>query len=171
VNDDGVWQDGGLLFYFPSVARWTAIFLKFQSQSWHTDDVHGHAITPPPGPETPGDPPPVGPGEPDLRVRVIAALVNPQGGDQGHETVTLLNVTDADQPLAGWAIANRTKAKFRLTGVIKAGGTVTFTLPVDVPLSNDGGLITLLDASGLKVHGVSYTKAQVARQGWTIVFA
>ena len=45
-----------------------------------------------------------------------------------------------------------------------------FDLPVDVPMSNDGGLITLLDASGLKVHGVSYTKAQVARQGWTITF-
>jgi hypothetical protein len=41
---------------------------------------------------------------------------------------------------------------------------------VDVPLSNDGGLITLLDAAGLKVHGVSYTKAQVARQGWTLAF-
>ena len=27
VNDDGVWQDGGLLFYFPSVTRWVAIFL------------------------------------------------------------------------------------------------------------------------------------------------
>jgi uncharacterized protein YukJ len=164
VGDDGVWQDGGLLVYFPSVDRWTAIFLKFQSQSWHTDDVTGHTI-PTPGP-TPG--PEVPPGEPDLRI--IASLVNPRGGDQGSETVTLLNVTDADQSLAGWAIANRNKAKFRLAGVIKAGATATFTLPVDVPLSNDGGLITLLDAAGLKVHGVSYTKAQVARQGWTITF-
>ena len=173
VNDDGVWQDGGLLAYFPSVDRWTAIFLKFQSQSWHTDDVTGHAIaTPVPDtpPDVPPPPPPIEPGSPDLRLRIIAALVNPAGGDQGHETVTLLNVTDTDQPLAGWAIANRTKAKSRLTGVIKAGATLTVTLPVDVPLSNDGGLITLLDAAGLKVHGVSYTKPQVARQGWTVVF-
>ena len=169
VDDDGVWQDGGLLFYFPSIDRWTAVFLKFQSQSWHTDDVTGHAIPlPPVPPDMP--PPPVVPGEPDLRVRIVAALVNPRGGDQGHETVTLLNVTDTDQSLAGWSIANRTKAKFALTGVVEAGGTVTVTLPVDVPLSNDGGLITLLDAAGLKVHGVSYTKAQVARQGWTVVF-
>jgi len=175
VNDDGVWQDGGLLVYFPSVDRWTAIFLKFQSQSWHTNDTTGHTIaTPapvpvpdvPPGPE----PAPVAPGEPDLRVRIVAALVNPHGGDQGHETVTLLNVTDVDQPLAGWALANRNKARFALAGVITAGATATFTLPVDVPLSNDGGLITLLDASGLKVHGVSYTKAQAAREGWTVAF-
>ena len=170
VDDDGVWQDGGLLFYFPSVDRWTAIFLKFQSQSWHTDDVTGHAIATPPSPDQPPDLPPIPAGEPDLRIRIVAALINPRGADQGHETVTLLNVTDADQPLAGWAIANRNKAKFGLIGVIPAGGIVTVTLPPDVPLSNEGGLITLLDASGLKVHGVAYTKAQVARQGWTVVF-
>jgi uncharacterized protein YukJ len=171
VNDDGVWQDGGLLLYFPSIDRWTAVFLKFQSQSWHTDDATGHAIAPQPG-TPPGDHPPAPPsgGDADLRVRIIAALVNPIGGDQGKETVTLLNVTDTAQSLAGWAIANRTKAKFVLTGVIAAGATLTVTLPVNVPLSNDGGLITLLDASGLKVHGVSYTKAQVARQGWTVAF-
>jgi uncharacterized protein YukJ len=171
MDDDGVWQDGGLLFYFSSVDRWTAVFLKFQSQSWHTDDVTGHAIATPPPPDQPPDLPPIPAGEPDLRIRIMAALINPRGADQGHETVTLLNVTDTDQPLAGWAIANRTKAKFGLAGVIPAGGTLTVTLPADVPLSNEGGLITLLDASGLKVHGVSYTKAQVARQGWTVVFS
>ena len=74
------------------------------------------------------------------------------------------------QSLAGWSIANRNKAKAPLAGVIKAGATAVFGLPVDVPLSNDGGLITLLDASGLKVHGVAYTKAQVARQGWSVTF-
>ena len=174
VDDDGVWQDGGLFVYFPSVDRWTAIFLKFQSQSWHTDDVTGHTIptpVPPPPDVLPGpEPSPIGPGEPDLRIRIIAALVNPRGNDQGAETVTLLNVTDTDQSLAGWSIANRNKAKVAIGGVIAAGATATFALPVDVPLSNDGGLITLLDASGLKVHGVSYTKAQVARQGWSVVF-
>jgi len=171
VNDDGVWQDGGLLFYFPSTDRWTAVFLKFQSQSWHTDDATGHTIATPPPVTPPGPQPPSPPaGDPDVRVRIIAALINPTGGDQGKETVTLLNVADADQALAGWAIANRTKAKFKLTGSIRAGGTLTVTLPIDVPLSNDGGLITLLDAKGLKVDGVSYTKAQVARQGWTVVF-
>ena len=106
----------------------------------------------------------------DLRIRIVAALVNPHGGDQGRETVTLLNVTDAEQALTGWALANRNKAQCPLAGVVAAGATVTFTLPVNVPLSNEGGLITLLDASGLKVHGVSYTNAQAARQGWTVAF-
>jgi uncharacterized protein YukJ len=175
VGDDGVWQDGGLLFFFPSVGRWTALFLRFQSQSWHTDDRTGHTIALPAPPHVPPAPPLPGPapvpaGDPDLRVRIIAARVNPHGNDQGAETVTLLNVTDHDQPLSGWSIANRTKSTFVLTGVIRAGQATAFSLPVDVPLSNDGGLITLLDAAGLKVHGVSYTKAQAARQGWTVTF-
>src|SRR4051794_5918154 len=40
-GDDGVWQDGALLFHFTAPEQWVAIFLAFQSQAWHTDDVHG----------------------------------------------------------------------------------------------------------------------------------
>ncbi|WP_438387683.1 DUF2278 family protein [Actinopolyspora saharensis] len=42
-EDDGVWQDGGLLLHFAEEDRWVAIFLAFQSQSWNTDDETGHA--------------------------------------------------------------------------------------------------------------------------------
>ena len=41
-GDDGVWQDGALLIHLPAEERWVGIFLAFQSQSWHTDDVTGH---------------------------------------------------------------------------------------------------------------------------------
>jgi hypothetical protein len=37
-------------------------------------------------------------------------------------------------------------------------------------LSNQGGIITVLDAQGLKVDGVSYTKAQARHPGWTLTF-
>jgi uncharacterized protein YukJ len=40
-HDDGVWQDGGLIVAAPQ--GWTAILLRFQSQSWTTDDKTGHA--------------------------------------------------------------------------------------------------------------------------------
>ena len=43
VDDDGVWQDGGLLVRY-SDGSWTAVFLAFQSQSWRTDDATGHAL-------------------------------------------------------------------------------------------------------------------------------
>ena len=41
--ENGVYQDGGLLIYYPSENRWTAIFLAFQSQSWNTDNNTGMA--------------------------------------------------------------------------------------------------------------------------------
>jgi uncharacterized protein YukJ len=43
ADEDGVWQDGALFFSFPAQNNWVAIFLKFQSQSWTTDDTTGHA--------------------------------------------------------------------------------------------------------------------------------
>ena len=43
-RDDGVWQDGGLLLHLPAEERWVAIFLAFQSQAWHTDDLTGHTL-------------------------------------------------------------------------------------------------------------------------------
>ena len=53
VGDDGVYQDGGVLVHFPDQQEWVAVFLKFQSQSWHTHDQTGHALTTP-VPTTPG---------------------------------------------------------------------------------------------------------------------
>ena len=40
ADDNGVWQDGGLLVQTGST--WTAILLRFQSQSWRTHDATGH---------------------------------------------------------------------------------------------------------------------------------
>jgi len=37
-------------------------------------------------------------------------------------------------------------------------------------LSNKGGIISLLDNRGVKVHGVSYTKEQAKTPGLTIPF-
>ena len=51
-----------------------------------------------------------------------------------------------------------------------AGAPVVVVLSPEVQLGNQGGIITLLDTHGLKVHGVSYTKEQAQREGWTIVF-
>lgn len=39
-----------------------------------------------------------------------------------------------------------------------------------IQLSNEGGIITLLNSEGLKVHGVQYNKNEVSEQGRTIVF-
>jgi uncharacterized protein YukJ len=165
--EDGVWQDGALLLHFPGAQQWVAIFLAFQSQTWHTDDHTGHALA---GVPAPGPGPQPSPGEPDFRVRIVAALVNPLGPAPEHETVTLLNATADPMDLSGWYLADRLKNKQRLQGTVPAGRVLVVAVQPPVALGNQGGIITLLDAQGLKVDGVSYTAAQARREGVTIVF-
>jgi uncharacterized protein YukJ len=162
ARDDGVWQDGALVFRFPSTDQWVAIFLAFQSQAWHTDDITGHAIT------EPGPVP--GPTEPDRVVQIVGALVNPIGPAPEPETITLLNASPETVQLAGWTIADRMKNKQSLTGTIAAGTTLTVPVQLPVQLGNKGGIITLLDDRELKVDGVSYTEQEAQREGWTVVF-
>jgi uncharacterized protein YukJ len=37
AGDNGIWQDGAILFQLPGSGAWTAIFIAFQGQSWTTD--------------------------------------------------------------------------------------------------------------------------------------
>ena len=155
-HDDGVWQDGGLILRFPSGNQWVGVFLGFQSQAWHTDDATGHAI------ELAE--------EPDKTVRIMAAMVNPVGGGAEAESAILLNPTPKAIDLAGWKIADQQKRKCPLAGRLPAGGVLTVRLAAPTQLGNSGGIITLLDANGLKVDGVSYTGEQAKREGWLVVF-
>jgi uncharacterized protein YukJ len=161
VRDDGVYQDGALLLHFPAPEQWVAIFLKFQSQTWHTDDVTGHQI---------GDvPPPDSGGGSDGTVRVVAALANAVLSPE-TEFVTLLNTTAGDLGLTGWKLVDRDGHAMALQGTIAAGETLRVQLTPQVVLPNKGGVITLLDAAGLKVDGVAYTGKQATEPGRTIVF-
>jgi uncharacterized protein YukJ len=162
AQDDGVWQDGALIFRFPSTDQWVAIFLAFQSQAWHTDDYTGHAIT--------ESGPVPGPSEPDQVVRIVGALVNPIGPAPEPETITLLNASPGQVELAGWTIADRFKNKQSLSGKIAAGTTLTVPVQPPVQLGNRGGIISLLDDRELKVDGVAYTEQNAQREGWTLVF-
>jgi uncharacterized protein YukJ len=172
VNDDGVWQDGGLLFEFPNQNQWTAVFLKFQSQSWHTDDQTGHTINEP-GPEDHINPDPVQPQPtenlPDGLVRILAAMVNSKESPE-KEWVYLLNTSDRSISLAGWQLADKQKAKMPLSGTLAPGAILKVDIVPPVALSNKGGIISILNANGLKVDGVSYTREQANQPGWIIVF-
>lgn len=161
-GDDGVWQDGGILLHFPAQQRWVGIFLAFQSQSWHTDDITGHTLD-----EVDGTRP-----EPGTRpVRVIAALVNPRGPSPEAETVTLINASADAVDLTGWTVGGRQGKRATLPpGRLAAGACLLVPLGEDAGLGNKGGEINLFDAEGLKVHGVSYTGEQASREGWSVVF-
>jgi uncharacterized protein YukJ len=170
-SDDGVWQDGGLLFQFPRIVdkngvevwpeQWVAVFLAFQSQAWHTDDITGHRIGEDVIVETQ-----------DNSIRIIAALVNPEGRDPGMETVTLLNTTPVPADLSGWSLVDKNKKRTALNAnKIEPGDSSRIQLDgKGVQLGNKGGTISLLDQNGNKIHGVSYSKKQAKRSGWSIVF-
>ena len=160
TRDDGVWQDGGLLLHFPTTQQWVAVFLAFQSQSWHTDDRTGHTL---PALRAVGAV--AGPGEPDHLVRIVAALV----ADGGRPTVTLLNTGRQDLDLAGWALSDVREHRMPLPSTRLPAGEAA-RIPVESILDDEGGLLTLLDPAGLKVDGVAYTERQAQEAGRTIVF-
>lgn len=175
VGADGVWQDGALLVHFPSQGQWVAVFLKFQSQGWHTDDKTGHKIgapepfVPPSVPVPPGPSPLPTADDPQGLVRIVAALVNSVQSPE-VEVVTLLNASPREIDLQGWALLDGQKNRQKLAGKLKPGEARAVRVEKPVALSNKGGMITVLDENGLKVDGVSYTKAQASNPGWTIVF-
>ncbi len=166
AGDNGVWQDGALLIHFPAMEQngtqvwpeqWVALFLAFQSQCWHTDDETGQCLEE---------------AEDVAAVRIVGALVNPAGPDAGLETVTLLNASPDTVELDGWAIADASKRRSPIRDLVLAPGA-TGVVRLDgsgALLGNRGGIITLLDRAGIKRHGVSYTREQAGRPGWTIVF-
>ena len=102
-------------------------------------------------------------------MRIVAALVNPTQSPE-VEIVTLLNTAPHDVNLSGWALLDTQKKRLPLSEVLSAGATRVVRISQPFALSNKGGVITLVDEKGLKVHGVSYTKEQARNPGWTIVF-
>ena len=106
---------------------------------------------------------------PDGLVRIVAAMVNSKSSPE-KEWVFLLNASDRAVPLAGWHLVDKQKAKMPLSGTLDAGAMLRVDVKAPMVLSNKGGLITVLNQNGLKVHGVSYTKEQANQPGWTIVF-
>jgi len=179
TQDDGVYQDGALLMFFPAQNQWVGVFLKFQSQTWHTDDKTGHQTgvdtsgppsdgpTQPGGPFIPGNPPT--PNQPDGMLRIVSALVNATSSPE-IETVTLLNVTPRRVDLAGWKLLDRNKAATPLSGSIEPGETKRVTVAAPMVLSNKGGVISLINSDGLRVDGVTYSKADASLPGYSVKF-
>lgn len=179
-RDNGVWQDGGLIFYFPQeINPWVAIFLKFQTQTWHTNETTGNPLT---GKDKnknnnnntkkkrltkksiPTEE------EPHGLIRIVAALVNDGTTQQKNESVTIINTSDQKIDLTGWQLLDTKERIMNLSGTIEAGDTKRIFIRPCLELPNKGGLITLLNTDGLKVDGVNYTQEQI-QNGRTILFS
>ncbi|KFY97124.1 hypothetical protein V500_02200 [Pseudogymnoascus sp. VKM F-4518 (FW-2643)] len=175
ARDNGVFQDGGFVLQFSD--HWEAVFIGFASQAIRTED----------GPVNPGFPIPrknyttwrdfLELETPDREknespVVISGALVNPPGPDnqpEGNpETVSLTNRTEEVVDLSGWKIRNKVGQFEELSSgdTLSANGSEAFKVP-GCPLSNQGGIIMLFDKQGRKMHGVSYTRAQLMQGEFT----
>ncbi|KAB8078636.1 hypothetical protein BDV29DRAFT_187771 [Aspergillus leporis] len=178
-KDNGIYQDGGMLLDFGD--HWTGVFLGFASQAAHTDD-HGQP-TPPRGYLSWNDIlnselPEEQRGRSDIKDRPVIisdALLNPVGPDGAPTTrpemVTLANRTDTSVKLDGWSFRNKDGDTEELPdgASLPPKRRQSFQLQ-SCALSNKGGLITLLNAQGMKVDGVRYTAAMAKPEGHVISF-
>jgi uncharacterized protein YukJ len=167
VEECGPWQDGALFIQDPRADEWVGIFLAFQSQQWHSDDRTGRPAL---RPERAGSWRHPAGDEPDFRIRIIAAMVNPAGAAPERETVTLLNPSREPVDLTGWKLTNTERQSTHLRGAISPREALVIEVSPESPLGNQGGTIGLLDANGLKVDGVAYTQRQAQREGYLITF-
>jgi uncharacterized protein YukJ len=167
AGDNGVWHDGGLLFWFPRADRWVAVFLAFQSQSWHTDDRTGHPIEGTTGAEAAlfdvqsRRLPAAEQMDPAIDLVAVRVTETPRT----PPAILLLNTTDQDVSLAEWSLARSPENSQSLAGAVRASQP----LAIDVSktfFDPDGGVVTLVDAAGLKVTSAIYPPASDARPGW-----
>jgi uncharacterized protein YukJ len=155
-EDNGVFNDGGLILQFPDHV--TGLFFRFKTQFLPTDAngdrIPGVSVEIPPA-GAPVEPQPTFP-----TVYVERALVNPAGDDPGKEIVVIGNTTVTTVDLTGWRLLDKNAAAEALPGLLlPAGSSVLIELSGSgAQLSNNGGTIRLLNPSGVLVHAVSYSK-------------
>ncbi len=165
-EDNGVFNDGGLILQFPD--HFTGLFFRFKTQ-WLPTDANGDRIPGvskevPPGATQSG----VGQGDGEPHpafpsVYVERALINPAGEDPGKEIVVIGNTTTAAVDLTGWSITDKNNTAEVLGGVLlPAGGSVSVVLSGGgAQLSNKGGTIRLINPGGVLIHAVSYSKGDI----------
>lgn len=158
LKDNGIFQDGALFIHFPGVGaedRWVAVFLAFQSQSFHTDDNTGNPL------------PDVDDSD-EKKVVIVSSLINSKFG---KSNISLLNRSDKEVSLEGWSIFGGHDNKKILFGVLEAGEFLKIELEEnEFAFSEKGGIITLLNQDDIKMDGVSYTTPDYYRTGYTVCF-
>ena len=164
-----------MLVHFPGPAGMDRGLPEVPVATWHTDDRTGHTIAAPapgsptaPGHRQPPEPPTTD--DPEGLVRIVAALVNRdavargRGGDAAQHGAHTTSTSTAGR------CSTPRRSGCRSRSALTRGRDTRRPVSQPLALSNKGGVITLVDDKGLKVHGVSYTKEQARNPGWTIVF-
>ena len=99
-------------------------------------------------------------------IRIVNALPDPAGPDEGREQVTIRNDTRAAVRLSGWRLRDRDGNIYAFpAGALLRPGRNDFTMTSGtMPLNNRGDTITLLDDRGIRQGPTfTYSEADVQR--------
>ena len=169
LHENGVWHDGATFIWDARARRMTAIFLAFQGQAWHTDAsgdlIHGETGCEPPSYDYSGATPRIIPA-PQRAAEIISAHKN----IDGTGVAIVANMSSAPLDVSGWRLLINAELDAPLPAQKKLapGEPLSIALPVGA-LDDRGGLITLLNASGLRVDGEAYRGGDGAK-GWSTSF-
>lgn len=94
--------------------------------------------------------------------QILALLPNPPGQDEGNERVILSNPGTNDLTLSGWKLQDDAGNVKLLDGLtISAQDVIVIKLEAgEMPLSNSGDTIELIDGNGNVMDRATYTKAE-----------
>jgi poly(U)-specific endoribonuclease len=97
-------------------------------------------------------------------VRIVAALPNPEGTDEGQEWVELQNHTDEPIDLTGWELRDKLNRPQVLNGVIQLQEIQRFIVSRSgantMQMTNRSGLILLYNSNAEQVAAVQYNRAR-----------
>ena len=169
LHENGVWHDGAVFVWDAQARRMTAVFLAFQSQAWHTNDdgdlLYGATGCEAPRYDFAGGGLTLAP-SPKRAAEILSAHRAPDG----TATVVVANMTAAPLDMTNWRLLIDTQTAHPLPALrLAPAQPLSTTLPTGA-LNDAGGLVTLLDAAGLKVDGVAYLGGD-SSAGWSTSFA
>jgi uncharacterized protein YukJ len=165
--ENGIFGDGACFLWDESARRMTAIFLAFQAQAWHTDDT-GAGVAGATGDEPPAydyDHGGLAVPPPPRAAELTSVHVLPDGG----ASVTIANMTANPLDLGRWTLSIDDGLPLSLPAqTLRPAEPMAVALPGNA-FDAKGGVLMLLNDSGLRVDSVAYAGGDPAK-GWSDSF-
>jgi len=168
TRENGTWHDGACFIWDEPARRMTAAFLSFQSQAWHTKD-NGDALYGATGCEAPHYDFSSGALTPLPPPKRAAEFTSVHRAPDATAALIVTNMTAASLDLTGWSVLSQAERSIPAPAVtLAASQPLTIPLPAGT-LDDGGGILTLINAAGLRVDGVAFGGGD-ATSGWSTSF-
>jgi uncharacterized protein YukJ len=165
LRENGVWHDGASFVWDGRAQRMTAIFLSFQSQAWHTNDS-GDPIDGATGAEAPAYDFSKADGALIMPPPRLAQLTSAHRGPDGGASVVLTNMSHDPLDLSGWTLVVDAKTPIDLPATKLGPGQPLSVTLTPGSLEDRGGVLMLVNPSGLSVHCAAYRGGD-SLAGWS----